>query len=209
MLKKITMLLFAVILTSTAFAQNDYNYKKFRVDLGGGAAIFNKGGGFLMYIEPKLAIHPNFSAGIRILDAVVGKNLDINGQTYTTDISNNSSFLLTGDYYFTSSTARPYVGAGIGLYNNVGLATNVTTTTSGSNGGTSSNTVKYDIPASNNFGAMVRAGVDVVHLRMGLEYNFVPSTSSQSGVTNVTDVRAQNSYLGLTFGGYFGGGKLK
>jgi len=207
MLKKITMLLFAVALTSTAFAQKDYDYKKFRVDLGGGAAIFNGGGGPLFYVEPKFAVHPNFSVGIRLFEAFVAKKLEGGGSSVKSEISNSASALLTGDYYFSSTNARPYVGAGIGIYNNAALAT----TSNFQNGNNNTNTTqKYDvIPSSNNFGAMIRAGVDIVHLRIGIEYNFVPSTSAQYGVNTITDIRAQNSFLGITFGGYFGGGKLK
>jgi len=202
MLKKITMLLFAVALTSTAFAQKDYDYKKFRVDLGGGVAIPNGGAGVLFYVEPKYAVHPDFSVGVRLLNALIAKKINDN----TADVSSNISFLLTGDYYFTSTTARPYIGAGLGLFHNAGLATTSSYTNSGGNTTITSN---YSVPSSNNFGAMIRGGVDVVHLRIGLEYNFVPSTTAQNGSNNNADFRVQNSYFGITFGGYFGGGKLK
>ena len=207
MLKKITMLFFAVAITTSAFAQKEYEYKKFRVDIAGGAAIYNGGGGPLFYVEPKLAVHPNFNAGIRLFNAFVAKTIERNGSSVKSEISNSFSALLTGDYYFTSSTARPFVGAGLGVYNNAALAVN----DNNQNGNNNSNTTqKYDvIPSSTNFGGMIRAGVDVAHVRIGVEYNFVPSTSAQYGVNTITDNRTQNSFFALTIGGYFGGGKLK
>jgi hypothetical protein len=91
--------------------------------------------------------------------------------------------LPTIDYYFTSRLVRPFVGAGAGIYNFVSVQAST------SNGATIS------VPAVTKPGAMLRAGVEIWHVRAGFHYNIVGKNDN----TN-------NSYYGFTIGLVFGGG---
>lgn len=190
---KILLTFFTLTLSLSLFAQVKYeiehHYKPFKVDAGlGYARPAGKGAkaGVLLYMEPKVNVLDRISVGIRTeATAMARGNIDRNG----TEFSGNGeaglslSFLGTADYYFTNRLVRPYIGGGAGIYNLVGIEG----TTNG--GGT------VTIPTETKFGGMARIGVEIWHIRAGLEYNFV----SKTGLIN-------NNYLGLKIGIVFGGG---
>lgn len=191
---KISLSFFALLLTFSLLAQDKFeiqhNYKPFKVDLGMGyARPQGKGAkaGVLLYIEPKYNVMDRISVGLRTeATAMARGNVDRNG----TQISGNGeaglslSLLATTDYYFTSRLVRPYVGAGTGIYNLVGIE------------GTTADGGSVSIPAETKFGGMARVGVEIWHIRAGVEYNFI----AKSGQIN-------NNYLGLKIGIVLGGGR--
>ncbi|HET9825207.1 MAG TPA: hypothetical protein VFP87_07735, partial [Chitinophagaceae bacterium] len=106
-------------------------------------------------------------------------------------------YLATGDYYFMNDYAfRPFAGAGMGLYRIAGVQVN-----SGTEGAS----------ATSKFGGMIRAGVELSHLRVGVEYNIVPSTTFQGYDMNgnPATLTSKNGYIGLKLGVCFGGGRVK
>ena len=80
-----------------------------------------------------------------------------------------SSYLATGDYYFTNDYFRPFVGAGVGLFK---LAA-----ASFDNGDGSPDDL---VCSSTKFGGMVRAGFEMGHFRLGVEYNLIGNTTPSS-----------------------------
>jgi hypothetical protein len=177
---------------------NAQEFKPFKVDISTGYAIpSGKGskGGVLFVIEPKYAVMDALSLGLRMEAAVMARGSDLYGENASVDVKAAASYLLTGDYYFSSNKARPFAGAGLGIFSLASASANSTTTTASG--------------ASSKFGGMLRVGVEVSHFRFGVEYNLVPSTDVTGFDTNGNSVtgKAKNGYIGIKIGGVIGGGR--
>jgi hypothetical protein len=186
------LLLFAITTANHSFAQDKFenirHFKRFEVDLGMGYARPQGSGskaGVLLYIEPRYNLLDRLSLGIKTEATAMARGIvDVGATQLSGDAGLSLSFLATGEYYFTNHLVRPFIGAGGGIYNLVGV--NATT----SNGGS------VNIPAVTKFGGMARAGLEIWHIRGAVEYNFVGKT----GAIN-------NNYIGLKIGIVLGGGK--
>ncbi len=189
-------LFIAIVLVCAAFVAKAEDYKAFRVDVGLGYAKPSGGGGVLFAIEPKYAITPNIAAGLRGEIAGMAKvkwTENAAGQfidSGDTELKFNSSFLVTGDYYFMTKKFRPFGGLGLGAYSLSGASVSVNT------GGTNAD---LDLGSKTNFGFMIRAGFDVSHIRLAVEYNFAGKD----------DLDKSYNYLGIKFSAYIGGGIKK
>lgn len=170
--------IFFVAFSATLKAQNDLQFKPFKVDVSIGLALPVGGTGgktdALFVIEPKYAVIPQLSVGLRIEAAATLSGVDLNTGYYNNDASAkaSASYLATGDYYFTNSNLRPFAGAGLGLYHTAGVDIN------------SNNSV---IAEGYKFGGMARAGAEFRHLRFGIEYNFVPKTTVPESSSGAND----------------------
>jgi len=200
-MKKLSVLIAAAtILCCSAIAQS--NLKPFKLDMSVGYAIpAGQGtkGGVLFVIEPKYAVIPSLSLGLRLEGVVIARftGFDPEGNPNTVNVEAQGSYVATGDYYFTNNYAvRPFAGGGMGLYRIAGVEV-----ASGTEG----------VSTSSKFGGMIRAGVELSHFRMGIEYNIVPSTtfSGYDMNGNPATLTSKNSYLGLKLGVCFGGGRMK
>ena len=178
-------------------------YKPFRVDVGFGSALANsfpdKGGGvgFILNAEPKYAVIPQLSAGLKLEVGFLMreiKRIDDKGkETYDggTTMQVNGSYLATFDYRFSQKSFRPFLGAGLGLYQ-FGTEKAI--------GSAKDDYPNYlGIVSRNNFGWMIRAGFDVTHLRGVIGYNFAGKDALNSNI----------GIFYLTIGAYFGGGRVK
>jgi outer membrane protein W len=184
-MKKFFFVAILAFLVTFSNAQST-EYKPFRVDFGMGYAIPGGGkgakAGLLFSLEPKFAVTDNITTGVRFEGAILGRattNADV------VQVSASGSYLLTGDYYFTTNAFRPFAGAGIGLYHTAAAVVDV-----------NSNTDPNVFAEGNKFGGMLRGGFDYGHFRMALEYNMVSKTASYS-----------NSYLGIKLNFFLGGGR--
>jgi outer membrane protein X len=199
---------FSILLLSGvvfAKAQIESPFKPFKVDASLGYAMpggTGAKGGVLFALEPKYEVIPNLSVGLRMEIAVMVRGQIENTSSSSTakvDAKAAGSYLLTGDYYFTQTKVRPFGGLGLGIYK---LAA-----ASATSDGTTTSTASAS--AGSKFGEMVRAGVELSHFRIGLEYNIVPSTKvdmvNSSGVH--TTASAKNGYLGIKAGFVIGGGR--
>ena len=199
-MKKIS---FSILLLASAFfaKAQDAEFKPFKVDVSLGYAIpggEGAKGGVLFVIEPKYAVIPNVSVGLRLESAIMARGrVTANGEAADVDVKAAGSYLLTGDYYFTSTTVRPFAGLGLGIYSLASASTN--------DGG---NTAA--VSAGSKFGEMVRAGVEISHFRVGVEYNIVPSTKYQVATSSTTtkEYSAKNGYIGIKLGFCIGGGRI-
>ena len=97
-------------------------FKPFRVDAALGSANSLSAGtsiGFCLSLEPRYAINDVLHVGLRFEGAAIVKGFYDNSsssQNISGSASGISSYLATGDYYFTTNRFRPYAGAGLGIY---------------------------------------------------------------------------------------------
>lgn len=198
MKKLLAIVLFGSILSISAKAQKDL--KPFKVDVSVGYAIPGGEGakaGVLFAVEPKYAVIPNLSAGIRFEAAVVARfsGYNENGDAIEGSVKGSGSYLLTGDYYFRNQYSfRPFVGGGAGIFTTAGIEVNETS---------------GEVSSGTKFGGLVRGGFEVSHFRFGIEYNLVPKTkfTGYDGDGNpTTGLTSKNGYIGLKIGVCFGGG---
>ncbi|MDB5280732.1 MAG: hypothetical protein JWR61_5687 [Ferruginibacter sp.] len=189
-------------LGAKTFAQEEGSFKPFKVDLSVGYAIPAGGtgskGGALFAIEPKYAVMPQLSLGLRleIAATVSGTNLTNVDANTTASVKAAASYLATGDFYFNNNDFRPFLGAGAGLYQTAGAEVTQTTT-------------DVTVASSTKFGGMVRGGFEYKHFRLGLEYNFIGKTivPPTSGTSN-NGYEIKNGYAGIKMGFCIGGGRL-
>src|ERR1044072_888762 len=177
-----------LLLATVAIANAQSEFKPFKVDVSLGYAIPGgegaKGGG-LFVVEPKYAVIPSVSVGLRMEAAIMAcGRTDANGNGVEADVKAAGSYLLTGDYYFNSTTVRPFAGAGLGIYSLAAASTE----DDGAN-----------VSAGSKFGEMIRAGVELSHFRVGVVSDIVPRTAIQ--YVNVKGVKTtssmKNGYIGI------------
>jgi outer membrane protein X len=194
-MKQIICSLMALAIIQFSLAQGTDTvrvFKKFKVDVSlgyaiplsssvssGGSGGYN--GGAIFAVEPKYAFADAFALGLRIEAAALVHEYT-NNYSQTVKGKANVSYLLTGDYYFSNKSFRPFLGAGLGVF----TIANVDSSTVNSNSNT--------IPTTSQFGGLLRVGFEAGHFRLGVEYNIVGSGAS---------------YLGLKVGVCIGGGRIK
>lgn len=201
-MKKVLLLssIFFLAFAASSHAQDEGEFKPFKVDVSLGYAIPMGGtggkGGALFVIEPKYAVLPQLSLGLRLESAVMLSGVDLSTGDYNSNSSAKAavSYLATGDYYFNNNDFRPFAGAGAGLFQTAGVAID------------SDNS---NFAEESKFGCMIRAGFEYRHLRFGVEYNLVPkSTVAPSSSTANDGYTVQNAYIGIKLGVCIGGGRL-
>jgi outer membrane protein W len=171
-MKKLLSLALLVICFNLAHAQT---FKPFKVDVSTGYAIpqgDGAKGGLLFVIEPKYAVMDQLSVGLRMEGALTATVAEVNGEEIEGDVKALSSYLATGDYYFSNNKFRPFGGAGLGIFRVAGVSLD------------ENNWEDGNIPTSysSKFGFMVRGGFEYGHFRMGAEYNFVGDKSGYAGI---------------------------
>lgn len=190
----------ASILCCSAVAQS--SLRPLKVDLSIGYAVpggTGSKGGVLFVIEPKYAVIPQLSLGLRMEAALIARfgGYDAEGNPNNVDVKGSGSYLATGDYYFVNNYAlRPFAGAGVGLYRIAGVE--ISSNTDG-------------VSTASKFGQMIRAGVELSHVRLAVEYNIVPSTtfSGYNSSGEPATLTSKNSYVGFKVGVCLGGGRMK
>jgi hypothetical protein len=198
----LTLLLLSGILMAHA-QSNDRIFNPLKVDVSLGGAIPQgvgaKGGG-LFALEPKYALADQFWIGLRVETAVMVRTFTYSdGSSSTTNVSASGSYVFTGDFYFTTSDFRPFIGVGTGLFRLASVSVD-------DNYGDNSS-----IASTYKFGGMVRAGFEAGHFRLGVEYNLIGNTVLQSydyNSGNTVNSPFKNSYLGIKAGVVFGGRRL-
>lgn len=193
-MKKYWTLCFLMISFSATVAQE---FKPFKVGIGLGFAIpgtgEGAGGGALMYLEPAYRASDVVLVGLRLESAIITRGIKGVGQDdISGDASTNVSYTLNAQYYFNDHYVRPFVGAGFGLFSLASVEFN----TASNNNSINAN----EIGAETRFGFYPRAGLDVGHFNLTLDYNIVPSTDIPGGG------EVKNNYLGIRAGFSIGGG---
>lgn len=190
-MKQLQLILAALVISLSGVAQGKFqeiqHYKFFKVQADAGYARPAGTGvkaGVLLALEPKVNLSDRISVGLRgEATAMARGGYSINNVTADGEAGLGIAVLPTVDYYFTNRLVRPFVGAGAGVYNFVSVQAS------------SANNGSVTIPAVTRFGGMLRAGVEIWHVRAGFHYNLVGKNRS-----------INNNYFGFTIGLVFGGG---
>jgi hypothetical protein len=198
-MKRFCLILALGTMAFAAKAQDKTSLKPFKVDVSFGYASpggTGAKGGVLFAIEPKYAVIPSLSLGLRMEGAVVARfsGYDSEGNPNDASVKAAGSYVVTGDYYIMDNYKfRPFVGTGAGIFSIAGVEINQTT------GGAS---------AQSKFGGLVRTGFETGHFRLGIEYNIVPQTEFQGFDSNgdPATLKSKNGYLGVKLGVVIGGG---
>ena len=198
----LAILILSSVISLSAKAQESV-FKPFKVDVSLGYAIpggDGAKGGILFAVEPKYAVIPSLSVGLRIEAAVMARFSGYNetGEIMEASVKAAASYIATGDYYFMpDKNFRPFTGGGVGIY---------------SVGAVEANQTSGEVSAGSKFGGLVRTGFEFSHFRMGFEYNIVPKTkfTGYDGDGNpTTGLTSNNSYMGIKVGVCIGGGRRK
>jgi len=199
MKKVYLMLTLGTILSLSSIAQGS-SLKPFKCDVSLGYAIPGgpgSKGGILFAVEPKFNIVRQIALGLRMEGALVARfsGYDADGNLQNVSVKMSSSYLATGDYYLTENyNFRPFAGAGAGVFM---VATAEANQTTGA------------VSTGSKFGGLIRAGMEISHFRVGIEYNLIPKTTytgydKDGNLT--TGLTSNNCYIGIKIGACFGGG---
>lgn len=149
-MRKFFAILFTVSFIFTGVVAQNGNSKYFRLDLGAGILV-STGTKYLdprllFAVEPKYQVSERFQAGLRV---ETSPYLNLAGDSYPVRTKSITSFLLTGDHFFSSKgTLKPFIGIGGGIFNR-----------------------KYNSVRDNRFGMMARLGFDSKPVRFVIEEN--------------------------------------
>ncbi len=170
--------------------------------------------GFFLRVESKLQTSINTFIGLRIGTSLNEKNNENFEflQFYSYNNPNegviqfinpdNGTFSIvpTFDYYFMGKKCRPYLGGGIGYY----FLANYTEVSRRDIANPSEDILKVSV--KNQVGFLLRGGLDIGKLLVGLEFNYIPKADIElPGRLLIGTV--DNSYIGLSIGYAIGVGK--
>lgn len=167
-MKRVHILLFVSMMLTSVL--NAQEYEKFKLGLGGGFAIGTSPSSSSEGQGGILSLEPAYRASDNL---AIGLRLEAAayGAGRAGIPGGYVSITTSGQYYFNAEEFRPFVGVGLGSYLGSGEWA---------------------------FGFYPRAGFDLKHFTVALEYNLIDSnTPSASGF----------SYLSLRIGVFFFGGK--
>jgi hypothetical protein len=188
-MKRKTFILAALLFGATYATQAQYTYKPFRIDVGAGLSFpaTTFGVGILGSVEPQFSVGP-FAVGARIEYHVEGYETEEKG-IISSITKFNSAMLLTGDYRFSSGTARPFVGVGLGSYV------------------TAAGFWKEDYDRvyrlfGPQVGVMLRTGFDLPHFRFALHGHI-------TGSRKLEGMNVNFSYIALTIAVGISGGRVE
>ncbi|WP_141234705.1 hypothetical protein [Flectobacillus sp. BAB-3569] len=150
----------------------------FKLDILVGIAKSSSSFGGGISVEPKYCFNDKVSVGLKFESANAYGSISSTGPIVSGPINSVSSYLVTSEYcignYGRQKQTRPFFGVGFGIYNAIFESENAER--------------RYD-----KMGASLRGGVDIKHLRLSVEQNFILSSSQYE--LNFLTLR-----LGLTIG---------
>ncbi len=173
------LLLFSALIGFAFLAKaQSTNYHAFKVDIGLGYAGPSSGtaeAGAAFSIEPHYRLSEDVAIGLRLEGAaLIFKQSD--GSTKGAILS---SYCPSVDYYLSDNTFRPFIGAGLGIFDQASVSSDSGNGTALVSGGA-------------KFGAFPRIGFEVGHFRLAADYDIVGSGTN---------------YFAISVGAFFGGGK--
>ncbi|GAB3566622.1 hypothetical protein GCM10027578_15840 [Spirosoma luteolum] len=188
------------LLALTAHAQDDRLFKPVKVNTAIGYATPLTPGaiaGVGLSLEPKYAFSDQIDLGLRLELALTAGAVTNNGQTSSVSVKGLTSYLLTGNYLFTTNRFRAFAGGGVGLFNVAGGTVPF---------GSSQNRTDFTVVGGTKFGGMLRTGFAYGHLTLAAEYNLIPSSTA---IFSTTSLRSTNRYLAIKLGFDIGGGRYE
>jgi outer membrane protein X len=155
-------------------------YHTFKFDIGLGYAIPSSASGsgtkagVTFTLQPHYRLSDDLAIGLRVEGAGLGYQDDLG----KTKISLLESYCATGEYYLVKGGIRPFVGAGLGFFNQSSLK--------------ASNGSAVLVDGATNFGFFPEVGFETGHFRMSADYDVAGNS---------------NNYFAFKIGFFFGGGK--
>ncbi len=144
----------------------------FKADINAGYALPTQGfgvkSGVMFEVEPHYYITDNFVAGLRLEGAFLGYQAESDDELF----SFFGSTILTGDFYLSKGTVKPFIGLGAGLYTRHYIYEDYT--------GDSLYTSGF---GAIKLGFMGRAGFEIGHVRLTGSYNVVAANFSYAAFT--------------------------
>jgi len=183
-MKKLILLALLVGFASLVNAQST-EFHAFKWDIGFGYATPSQGNtlaGATFTMQPHYRLSNDFALGLRFEAAAI---LYDNGSGNKQGSAIGSG-CLTGEYYLSDGGFRPFIGAGVGAFDQATISGN---NGNGSGDGSGGPTVS---PRVINFGAFPEAGFELGHLRVSVEYDATGG---------------YNNYFAAKIGVFFGGGR--
>jgi hypothetical protein len=172
------ILLGALIGFSMLVNAQSTNFNSFKLDLGVGYATPSQGNtvaGAAFMLQPHYRLSDDFALGVRI-EIVALLHTNYAGNKVASALG---SGCLSGEYYLSDKDFRPFIGAGLGLFDQ---------TTIGNNNGTG----PLVSPRTINFGAFPEIGFEYGHFRLSIDYDYTGG---------------YNNYFAANIGAFFGGGR--
>lgn len=155
-----------VTVTASDAAAQARSYELIRVDSGVSgtyASSFGRGG-FGAVVEPKLMVHDQIAAGLRLEGAVMfGGSIDTGSDDVSMDMAAVAAVMAKGEYFLTTGGARPFVSLGFGMFDIGSQSVDA--------GGSGNANVNQK--AGRYFGAAPSLGVDLGRVRLAATYNMI------------------------------------
>lgn len=188
-----------------AFAASE-SYQPIRVDVGfnllyGAADVGEYGVG--ASIEPKYNLTDRLAVGARLEGAaLVPESVSMGGESVSMGARAISAYLAKAEYFLTTSSVRPFVGIGAGLYRIGGGSQTVGT------GG-----VVQQAEAFSGFGLAPQLGINFGAFRLAGTYHLITGGDrvvvTQAVGSTVPEQRSMpTGWFALELGGTFGGKRL-
>lgn len=182
------------------FGSQAQEFRKFKTGIGWGFASpsSNNDVGLFLYLEPGYRITDALLVNIRLESAITLLNADdFESRSY-----GHGSYTFNAQYYISKNSIRPFAGLGVGLFSIQTYQAEIY-----QNGGAS---VSYGYESKPGF--YTRAGLDLGHLNLSIDYNFVTTTTIEEIVVvnathEIVSKKSSNSYVGFRLGVSIGGGK--
>lgn len=192
-MKRISTILMLVAVT--AFAAQAQEFKKFKVGVGAGYALASgtgAKGGALVYLEPAYRVQDQLLVGLRLEWAAMVRGYAEDVTTGSVSASFSGSQGLFGQYYLSNAGFRPFVGFGIGM-------NKITTAAASFEAET------FVGVQESKVGFFPRVGFDAGHFTLSLDYNIIGASTLEGSAGG--ELKTKNNYIGIRFGGFFGGGR--
>jgi hypothetical protein len=217
-MKKIILLSFSLFLVNNIAYSQSKNYSIFRMEITPHVtyipgAFSGWGGGIAL--EPKINVTDNIAVGMRFAETFFGGRNGItagsNGASVHIGFSYMSSYGIVGEYFFTTTKARPYVNLALRRYSYTSISEKVKASDSTA-------AVKIGIRSADKWGFEPEIGIAFTALRLSVGYNYlfggsdiyVSESASNSGGSIVISNRKLNySHLSFKLGFTIAGRKKK
>lgn len=191
-MKKLIVLTALIALAVLAKAQSQ-DFHAFKFDIGFGYAIpLDASGsgtqaGATFTLQPHYRLSDNFALGLRMEAALIGYKDNTTGNI---NVSALASGCLSGEFYLSKRGFRPFIGAGIGMFDQESASGNT-----GNNNNNNNNNSGVTVSGrTQNFGGYPVIGFEAGHFRMSAEYDFTGNG---------------NNYVAFKIGTFIGGGRKK